>query len=778
MATLALAVVGSAVGGALFPGTATLLGATITGAGVGAQLGALAGSVVDNALLAGRSKGVQGPRLSDLHVTSSTEGAPIPRLYGRARLGGQVIWATPFVEEVVSGSSGGGKGLGSIGGSSASTSYRYYGNFAVALCEGEISGIGRVWADGAEIDRSLVAHRVYPGSETQAPDSLIAAVEGSDSAPAYRGLAYVVFEHLPLADYGNRIPQLSFEVYRAVEPFAEAIRGVVLIPGSGEFVYAPEPVTRRFGVASSEAENTHTRLGGTDWAVALDQLKEALPNAQSVSLIVSWFGTDLRAQHCEVKPGVESAAKTTSPLSWGVAGVARDGAYVVSQRDGRAAYGGTPSDNSVIAAIADLKERGHEVTLTPFILMDVEEGNSLANPYGGTGQPAYPWRGRITIDPAPGVSGSPDKTAAAAQIAAFVGTASQSDFSLTEGAVVYSGPDQGDAVSVAPFPKSRLLALRWPPRASAGETGASAPVERAAPPSTQLFERALAHVLEMEGGYSDDPYDPGGPTNKGITLKVYAEWKGVAADDALTAQLRRIPDADVRAIYGERYWRPAGCGELVAPLAFFHFDTAVNHGVTGAIRLLQKACGTDADGEIGPLTRAAVAAMPVERLLQDYAEVRRARYRALPHFWRFGRGWLRRVDVTLARALQEAAAQPAAARLEPSAQTYSAAKGAVPMSDASADATQTASTPEPAPTKWWGSSLTIWGALITALSTVLPALGPILGIDITSDLVRELGTQLVTTAQAIGGLIGTILTIYGRMRATGPLERRDVSMKL
>ena len=81
-------------------------------------------------------------------------------------------------------------------------------------------------------------------------------------------------------------------------------------------------------------------------------------------------------------------------------------------------------------------------------------------------------------------------------------------------------------------------------------------------------------------------------------------------------------------------------------------------------------------------------------------------------------------------------------------------------------------------TKWWGSSITIWGALITALSTVLPALGPVIGIDVTSDLVHQLGDQIVTTAQAIGGLVGTVLTIYGRMRATGPLERREVAMKL
>ena len=81
-------------------------------------------------------------------------------------------------------------------------------------------------------------------------------------------------------------------------------------------------------------------------------------------------------------------------------------------------------------------------------------------------------------------------------------------------------------------------------------------------------------------------------------------------------------------------------------------------------------------------------------------------------------------------------------------------------------------------TKWWGSSVTIWGALITALSTVLPALGPALGIDITGEHVRELGDQIVTTVQAVGGLIGTVLTVYGRVRAAGPLERRDMTVKL
>ncbi len=132
MATLALAAAGAAAGSALMPAGFSFLGATITGATIGSQIGALAGSYIDNALFgsSGSSRSVEGPRLKDLHVSASTEGAHIPRVYGRARLGGQVIWATDFEEEIVTSkqSSGGGKGIG--GGGAKSTEYRYYGNFA------------------------------------------------------------------------------------------------------------------------------------------------------------------------------------------------------------------------------------------------------------------------------------------------------------------------------------------------------------------------------------------------------------------------------------------------------------------------------------------------------------------------------------------------------------------------------------------------------------------------------------------------------------------------
>jgi hypothetical protein len=446
MATLALSAIGSAVGGAILPAGFSFLGATLTGAAIGRAVGGLAGSYIDSALFGATGQQVarDGPRLADLTVTASTEGADIPRLYGRAKLGGQIIWATNFEEEVVEQEAGGGgKGLNAGGGATAAA-YRYFANFAVALCEGEATRLGRVWADGEEITLSDYTYRFHTGGETQTPDSLIEAKEGAGNAPAYRGLAYIVFERLPLEDFGNRIPQLNFEVFRAVDDFEGQVRGVTLIPAAGEFAYHPEEVRVDAGAGSTYSENRHTTLGTSDFAVSIDQLEETLPNCGAVSLFSAWFGSDLRCGDCQIKPKVDSHDKGegTTPVSWEVAGLTRATAGAVSTHLLRPAYGGTPSDATIIAAIADLKARGLEVIFTPFLLMDVPEGNALPDPYtGAAGQPAYPWRGRVTCDPAPGETGTPDKTAAAqTQVDAFTGTAAPGDFNIAAGAVVYSGP--------------------------------------------------------------------------------------------------------------------------------------------------------------------------------------------------------------------------------------------------------------------------------------------------------------------------------------------------
>lgn len=436
MAELVLSTLGGAVGARVAP-----LALRAIGGALGRVGGALLGRAIDDRLF-GETRHREGARLTDLHLQGSTEGASIPAVYGCVRISGQVIWAARFKERAET-TEASGKG----GPRATRTDYSYSLSFAVGLCEGEVSRIGRVWANGEPFDMSRVTWRLHRGGETQEPDTLIEAVEGADAAPAYRGLAYVVFEDLPLDAFGNTIPQLSFEIVRpapgAGDRLEDFVRGVCLIPGSGEFVYATDVVRQEIGPGQESAENVHAERDRANLRVSLDQLAADLPNCGSVLLVVSWFGDDLRCGECQIRPGVEIAEKDTAPLSWRAGGVDREGAYIVSQLGGAPAYGGTPSDASVVQAIAELKARGYKVGIYPFILMDVPADNALTDPYGGAAQAAYPWRGRISVHPAAGETGTADKTAAAAtQIGTFFGDATPGDFSVGGADVVYDGPSE------------------------------------------------------------------------------------------------------------------------------------------------------------------------------------------------------------------------------------------------------------------------------------------------------------------------------------------------
>jgi len=446
MATIVLGAVGAFVGGG-FGGT--VLG--LSGAVIGRAVGATVGRAIDQRLLGAGSEAVAVGRLDRLRIMGSGEGAALPVVWGKMRVGGQVIWASPFTE-IATRSGGGGKGGAS---QPAVTQYSYSVSLAVAVGEGEISGIGRVWADGTEVDAVKLGMRVYPGSETQVADAKIAAVEGVAEAPAYRGTAYVVFEDLLLEPFGNRVPQFTFEVIRpaqgalaeAVPPFAGAIRGVALIPGTGEYALATTPVRLVsaadgwFGRGSGGPVNVHSAAGGTDLAVSLSQLRREVPGCRSVALVVSWFGDDLRCGSCRLRPKVEQRLQDGAEMPWRSGGIARWQAEEVPRRDGRSVYGGTPADAAVVEAIRAIRAGGQEVMFYPFILMDQLQGNALPDPQGGASQPHLPWRGRITLSVAPGREGTPDRTAAAgAEVAAFFGLAQTADFAVAGGQVHYAGP--------------------------------------------------------------------------------------------------------------------------------------------------------------------------------------------------------------------------------------------------------------------------------------------------------------------------------------------------
>lgn len=190
--------------------------------GLGWQAGWLIGSAVGNSLFGPKMPDQEGPRLQDLSVSSSAYGAPIPKAYGSMRTNGNVIWAPDLIEEKKTETQGG-KGGGGV----KTTTYSYYANFAIAFGEGPADAVVRIWFDTTLVyDSSGTTNfsridgldfRFYPGSEDQLPDPLIESYEGEGNVPAHRGLCYIVFERLPLGDYGNRIPSITAEIAYSTE---------------------------------------------------------------------------------------------------------------------------------------------------------------------------------------------------------------------------------------------------------------------------------------------------------------------------------------------------------------------------------------------------------------------------------------------------------------------------------------------------------------------------------------------------------------------------------
>ncbi|PWE30657.1 host specificity protein [Maritimibacter sp. 55A14] len=443
MATILLSAAGASAGAAI---GGSVLG--LSSAVIGRAAGVTFGRVIDQKLIGQGSDVVETGRVERFRLTGASEGAAIPLTWGQVRVAGQAIWASRF-REIVTESGGGGKGAPSP---PKTRSFSYTVSLAIALGEGVVTRLGRVWADGVEIAVDDLNLRFYPGDEVQIADPLIEAVEGAGRAPAYRGTAYVVIEDLDLSRFGNRIPQFSFEIFRAARPQAAAgpgrpgdlVRGVALIPGTGEYALATTSVHVSDGPGVNRWLNVNTPGSRTDFDRSLEALREEVPNCGAVSLVVSWFGTDLRAGRGRVEPRVERADHEGVEMPWRVSGASRAGVAEVSRIDGRPSFGGTPADAAVIEAIAALRAAGHAAIFYPFVLMDIPAGNGLADPWSeAEDQPAFPWRGRITSEVAPGRPGSPDGTQAAeAEVARFFGTAQVGDFTPQGAGVVYAGPQE------------------------------------------------------------------------------------------------------------------------------------------------------------------------------------------------------------------------------------------------------------------------------------------------------------------------------------------------
>lgn len=235
---------------------------TILGGPIGGAIGSLIGSQFDQAIVGSGPERI-GPRLAEVSVQTSSYGTAIPQIFGTMRVAGSVIWASDLQENTAR--EGGGKGRPST------TTFTYSANLAVALSSRPIASVRRIWADGnllrgaAGDFKTETLFRFYSGDEDQSIDPLIASAEGITASSAHRGISYAVFENLQLADFGNRIPSLTFEVIdhdgRAnIIDIAHAVsKGAVVPMANSNIILA--------GYASSAATSRE----------AIDDLISALP---------------------------------------------------------------------------------------------------------------------------------------------------------------------------------------------------------------------------------------------------------------------------------------------------------------------------------------------------------------------------------------------------------------------------------------------------------------------------------------------------------------------
>jgi uncharacterized protein (TIGR02594 family) len=280
--------------------------------------------------------------------------------------------------------------------------------------------------------------------------------------------------------------------------------------------------------------------------------------------------------------------------------------------------------------------------------------------------------------------------------------------------VVLLGGNQHNSVNESKFAKDAVRAYRWPvetaPIATSDliknitelDPGYAAPAQPQPVVATQpgtyaAFESVVPIVEAYENGYVDNPKDPGGPTNMGITLGTLQSWRGhpVSAED-----VRNLSRAEERQIYKTRYWDKICGDQLPAPCALMAFNAAVLHGPSRACRFLQQALneqgmGVDVDGEVGPQTLLAVGRSNLKTLVHDYAAAELAALKASTGWSSFAKGWTRRLDDVEAKA--EALAEIEPAPPAPSPQPAPAPK-AVPAPE-SKSAPPPAPGPAPAPSR-------------------------------------------------------------------------------
>jgi len=256
------------------------------------------------------------------------------------------------------------------------------------------------------------------------------------------------------------------------------------------------------------------------------------------------------------------------------------------------------------------------------------------------------------------------------------------------------------------------------------------------------WQACLMAILNEEGGFADNPGDPGGATNMGITRKTLSAWRGEPVSREDVMMLERD---EAQRIYREKFWMAIDGDDLPDGLDLVLFDDGVLSGPRMAIRDLQNAVQVTPDGHMGPQTRAALAALPVVEVIALLQAVRLSRLKSLPHFALFGRGWSRRLQRIERQAKALAKITRAQNPAPSAAQEVPAQKGEIPMAETNQD------------TKPFWASQTIWSSVA------------VIGSSLTGALLAWKGNDIAGFGAALTALLGGVNAIVGRMRAATPI---------
>jgi hypothetical protein len=338
------------------------------------------------------SKSINGI-VDDFYNPTAAYGKAIPLIYGAARTNGTLIWASDIKEIRNSKTESKFDHYGLKVSDKTTDNYSYSITCAIAISEGEISDLGRIWVNNHLIKLENYKHILYTGRPDQLPNELIEAELGKGKAPAYRDLAYIVFQDLPLADFGNHLPVFSFEVFRRSKEIdkedaslEKMIKNMIMIPGSGEFVYdtiIQSKIYAEFGTTiTSQKINCHNPAKIANALYSLDQLQQYCSDLEWIAPVATWFCNDLDIGKASIYPAVEyKDANTSTTEEWRVGKFTRANARMVSRNElDQPNYGGSVNDASLVRYLQEIKKRGLKILFYPMFFMDV---------------PMKPWRGHV-----------------------------------------------------------------------------------------------------------------------------------------------------------------------------------------------------------------------------------------------------------------------------------------------------------------------------------------------------------------------------------------------